>query len=431
MGKDSTIGIFWNKNVKFKFIDWEKFFEYNLGKLNPGEIKKTEPITIAINTFSQVNHFREFALKKTVNRTDIIESLELSINNGNPFVGVTFPISVIEHKKQKINRNILISSKNNSFKNRKSNFKDNKLSFVVEYERKNNIDIIEMDVQSDIIEFNRDKIIFPVQNNEIIFDNLKKDSYKTYKVDNGIISFETAPDYAPILFSLKFNNNEWLDTSFPDFTSKSWWNPWAGGIYTLPHKLRLKTILKEESMGEFIKVEDIFRNNWEGIKITTHIKENEKYKDLTFYQYFLTLPGVPIMVNTIEIHQKSKIFVNDLNFETMSFIKPENNIQDCSYKFKNFENQYSTIFAGTSMYDIDVKSPIFFSGKNTKEFLLVKTDNKKVEANADVNRQVMSLYLKEKSDKQRFLSTRYYIFSENNIFSTMKNYKFLNIFMKL
>jgi hypothetical protein len=70
-----------------------------------------------------------------------------------------------------------------------------------------------------------------------------------------MIEFAAAPDYAPIVFSLKYQGVEWLASSFPEPCACSWWNPWLGGLgYALEDEMSTLSLLEEKSSVNFAEL---------------------------------------------------------------------------------------------------------------------------------------------------------------------------------
>ena len=419
-GRESTIGISWTKENPIRFGDWEKFFEYKIENLKPGEIIATKPVIYAMNTFKDWDQFRKFAIRKFESKQNLVESLELKINEDNPFVKEEFPVSVIEHKKKNMNGKVTVSSQNKIFNPIKGNYteKDNdkEINGIATIKKPCELDIVKMDVKYDVMEFYRKKIIFPVQKTNVKKNVKKIKGLQVFEVKNSIISIKAASSFAPVLYSLKYKDKEWLTSSFPKACSKSWWSPWAGGLCTIPGDLRMKTILEEKNSVEFVEKHDNLGNVWSGIKINTSIRENEKFKGLKLSQYFLLLPGVPVMFHTLEIFQNTGRFFRDVEFETPCFTSPDDKLEDCYFKMINKEGQWAKVNAGNKVYGGEAKSPLIFSGQNRTESLLISLTSKDTSAYFLTDKEIITAWLGDRitcKNKERiFTPSRFFIFSD-------------------
>ena len=422
-GKRSSVGICWSDDVKIKFGNWEKFFEYDLCNLKAGEKMIFKPVTIAIDTFRDWHKFREFAMKKHQNRENMKESLEFSVNEGNPFVKESFPVSVIEHRKKNKNGKIFLKFEKDKKPELLGSFTDKnkikKVEKVFKYDRDNQMDILRMEAKFEEVETSRQKVIFSLGKENVSSEKLKLEEMNVMRIDNGIISMETSASFAPSLYSLKYKGNEWLDSSFPKPCSKGWWKPWIGGICTLPSQLRVKTILEENNSAKFVNKTDSFGNEWEGFCISTEIVKNEKYKGLKLDQYFLLLPGVPVMFHTLEILQNTGKFMRDVNFETACFIKPDKDLQNCHFIAKNKEGQEFKVNAGKKLYDVEANSPFSFAGDNREELLQIYLASEETTSWLLADTQILTAWIGDKinceNNKRIYLGSRFFIFAKQKL----------------
>ena len=435
-GKRSSVGICWLDDVQIKFGDWEKFFEYDLGNLKAGEKLIFSPVTIALSTFRDWQQFREFAKKKHQERVNMKESLEFSVNKGNPFVKESFPVSVIEHRKKNKNGKIFLEFGKDKKSELLGSFSEKnevkKVGKEFKCDREKKINILMMKAKFEEIETSRQKVIFPIGKEKISSEELKLKGMNVMRIDNGIISMETSLSFAPSLYSLKYKGKEWLDSSFPKPCSKGWWKPWIGGICTLPSQLRVKTILEENNSAKFVKKADNLGNEWEGFCISTKIMKNEKFKGLKLEQYFLLLPGVPAMFHTLEIWQNTGKFFRDVDFETACFIKPDDDLQNCHFLAKNKEGQEFKVNAGKKLYESEASSPFCFAGDNREELLQIYLASEETTSWLLTDTQVLNAWIGDKinceNNKRIYIGSRFFIFAEQKLDDEMlkdlKNVRF-------
>jgi ribosomal protein S18 acetylase RimI-like enzyme len=417
--KHSSVGICWADDVKIKFGDWEKFFEYDLSELEVGERKVFKPITIAMNVFVDPHKFREFALKQHLKRTQKAKDLEFKVNDGNPFIYKNLNLAVIEKKKKTKEGKIVIDLQNEKIFLGEFSKDNTKLEKEFSFIRKEEIEILTMHSQLDDVKRSCRKAIFPIRQNQIIKEEINIDGLQVLKISNGIISMQTSPDFAPSLHSLKYKGKEWLDSSFPKPCSKGWWKPWFGGIRTIPERLRMKTILEEEFTTEFVKKTDDFGNDWEGFCISISIEKNEKYKGLKLKQYFLLLSGVPVMMHAVEVIQNTgRFFVNE-PIETGNFFKPDQDLQNCSFISKNRDGKIIEAKAGRKTYDFEGKSPLIIKGENNEELLQIYLPSEKTWSWLCEDIQLLNAWIGDNiscEDKTTmFINPRFYIFGKEKL----------------
>jgi hypothetical protein len=116
-----------------------------------------------------------------------------------------------------------------------------------------------------------------------------------YALDNGVLSLEAAPGFGNVAYSLKYRGNEWLDTSFPTPGPRSWVNPWHGGMGLSFGNMSGLSISEEKHRAEFATVTDTLGNAWNGVRLITPIEKHEANRGMTIEQYFLMLPGAPVL----------------------------------------------------------------------------------------------------------------------------------------
>jgi len=276
-----------------------------------------------------------------------------------------------------------------------------------------------MHSQMDSVRRSCRKAIFPIGKNTITKKEIVLDGLNTLSMDNGVISMKTSEEFAPILFSLKYRGKEWLDTAFPKPCSKGWWKPWVGGISTIPEHLRIKTILEEKRTAVLVEKEDNFGNKWEGFCVTISIDKNDKFKGLELKQYFLVQPGLPIMFHTVELIQGTGRFFADEPIETGSFIRPDKDLQKCSFISKNSNGKFIEAFAGDKNYDYVGKSPLIFKGKNRTELLQVYLPDEKTWTLQCLDNQLLNCWIGDdvtcEDQNAKYISSRFYIFAEDKL----------------
>ncbi|WYP27617.1 GNAT family N-acetyltransferase [Alkalihalobacillus sp. FSL W8-0930] len=132
-----------------------------------------------------------------------------------------------------------------------------------------------------------------------------------WTVTNGKLAFKVAPDYFPTMYSLQTQTKEWLDHSFPEPGPKSWWNPWGGGIHSIPNNVNLYTILKQKISSSFVKLTDQWGHQWEGIKLTVEFTDHDRWKGLKLEQYYVTLPESPVIATFYDINYPNQLLHAD------------------------------------------------------------------------------------------------------------------------
>lgn len=154
------------------------------------------------------------------------------------------------------------------------------------------------------------RVMFRQGKEPIRVERFEADGYENYCVDNGVIALKAAPAFYPSVYSLRYNGREWFDHTYPTLRPKHWWNPWMGGLRTALKQLTPHSQLKEERRAEFVTREDSFGNAWQGIKLTVQLSAHKRYKGLTYAQYAMLLPGIPLVAMWVEFEQRTGTFLS-------------------------------------------------------------------------------------------------------------------------
>lgn len=431
----STFSFCWPKEDKIKFNMWYFSIDKNLGKIPANSSISTEPCFIAIDTFKDWKELRKFAVKHDCNDDlHTISKLEFSINDGNPFVGKSFNAAFKEYRKSYFDGVITLSSKNDLFEPIVKNFSKedfvNNTEMIVSLDNNANIDILSLGVDFESVAFQKKIAIFKTNNDTINSERTFENELEIFSVDNGEIKIKSSPQFANSIFSLVYNGHEWLDTSFPTPTPKSWWNPWTGGIISHPRELTLISLSEEEKEADFIQIKDSLGNMWSGIKISANIRKNDKFKGLEMYQYYLMLPGLPVLCCTTEIVQKTGYYFNSVEYMTEVFMKLDEELKNNRFTMQNQSGEMVTYKAGKA-FDIRTNGSITFEGVN-------RTDKMMVYSNGDVplwgfsnNEAVGSFVINKieaKNNTQFFMPPAFLIFTkeaiDHDLLKNLRNIKF-------
>jgi len=292
-------GITWDESVKLGFEGWYFYLEEELGRIHPSEKQQSRPIQFSLGAIKNVQEFQVFANELTTNHS-LTKELELRPESFNPVMknGKTLVLKRIQNRYfhgkltiQEPERVQEISVQQEDNQDFKIDFLSNSLGFVpIEY----GLESESQKVQGSMLLLNEDQT-------EINMTKVEEDHHISFIIENGDLTFKAAASYFPALYSLSYKGQEWLDTFYPEPKPKAWWNPWAGGMRSYLNGVSLFSYMKEDSESRFVKKVDHAQNEWHGMVMETTLKEHEKWKGLNIKQYFLTLPGVPILAHFTEL----------------------------------------------------------------------------------------------------------------------------------
>ncbi len=435
---DGTIGLTWPKEYQIKYIDWCFAFEHNLKGLKAGESLITKPIKGFVDLYN-LEEFRKFiANSNKIEENQVIKTSELILNEGNPFIYDSFKAEIIDYKEKPLNVSVDLISKKDSFekKNIKVNLEDKMFNASIEIplKNKNTVEEVECKIRYTSQFLNYKKILFPVKEQKVIFGKTNENGKTVYFVDNGIIKFKSCPEFAPTIYSMEYNKKEWLDTPFPQTTSKSWWTPWVGGINGGFGDLSEKDILEEEITCDFVSVNDNFKNNWQGLKITVNINKNEKLKGISFEQYYLTLPDSAVIVNFVNIINNSGKFL-DSHYYKLPFFKTPDEIKNTYWEYFNNNNDLCRFYLGYEGTDIRVDYDKIHSlnSENFEDKILFFHSKRHYQlqicGNPDTIVKYMEEWVKIPNNEKHIIGNEFMIFTDKRIeykeLLDLKNIKFV------
>ncbi len=367
---DGTIGICWHKDVKAKLRSWYMSLDYELGKLKGKEKKITKSVFIALDTFKHWKNFRNFALEKvSYDSLELTKDLGMVLNGGNPFVKDNFTVKVKQYEHYGLEGEYFITSKANSFEKvgRIIDEKTSEIEFNISLDRDVHRDVLTLEMDSKSMCLEEEKMVFKV--NDVPFESkiVEEEGHKVFSVNNGVMEIKACPTFSHVLYSLTYNNHQWLESSFPTPRPKSWFNPWFGGIGTVPEELSNRSVLDGNIQGNFVTMEDNFKNKWQGIKVELLIEKQEKFKGLQINQYYLMLPGLPILCYTSEIVQNTGKFLDYETFETFSFFNLDEEVKNNWIKVKNSKGSFNKYKVGGEGLDILTKSSLLYGTNSLKD----------------------------------------------------------------
>lgn len=314
--KEMTVGVCWPAEMKLTSVAWESYvnFEIEPGELAPGAVFEAAPLIYALGMFPKWAAFRDFALNTyTCRPNPPKKNLEIIPNGGNPFVWSTAGGISLEVRNNRISDNqgtIGLKSTGGHFAPQFLTNPEKPIIFQTGGITKSADGLDIVDVALNMADFEKTHsrvLMFP--KGEIV----KAETGGMFTVNNGIISFAADQNYAEALHSLIYHGaageNQWLFSKHPTPAPHGFESPFVGGMTTFPSwQFDAGVALKEARTVEFAECLDSAGNKWEGIKTTISIEKFEDLKGLTIENYFLTLPGLPVLCQFANIKNNTGLF---------------------------------------------------------------------------------------------------------------------------
>ena len=332
-------GICWSDMHRMNLGNWFLELETPLGQLEAGERKRSGEMMLSLGGFDDWRSFRDFALKRAElpQPLQAIRDVALTVNDGNPFVlpgedGVSVTLHDV---KQSLWEGEVAASydSDKSVANEIAGGEPSasKVALTLEEEiaevrftlplPHRSCDTVRVDARLSSLDESYRTALFPISSGSVECWEMEEADKKKHEVNNGLIRISASAEYYPGLRSLTVGGREWLASGFPVYGSKSWWNPWIGGMYDQLNSMGPLSVLKEERSVSFMSQSDAMGNNWSGIRVRLSVRKHEKYKGLTCDMYYLMLPGAPVLAYWTEIRQETGTYLYHESSSTEMFLR--------------------------------------------------------------------------------------------------------------
>ncbi|WP_047982667.1 GNAT family N-acetyltransferase [Ornithinibacillus contaminans] len=394
-GIHEPIGMCWHPDTKIHFGNWYTYVEHDLGEIPGKSTIQTDPVYFSIGAFHDVETLRSYANQSFgTPKVQPVNHVSVSLENNNPFVqDETATVMVKDFKSNYLNGELELTITNaktaaiTGHVNREE--QQTEWTTALSLENAPAVSVVTAKAALDASVHERQTIAIKQQNTDIKAEVLEEQGFDTWTIDNGIIQLKASPEFFPTLHSLTYQGHEWLDTSFPSLHPKLWWNPWSGGLWSGLGAIRPNSLMKEKSTAAFANVTDNKGNEWKGIKLTTLVKENKDYKGLTYHQYFLVLPGAPVLCHVSEINQKTGTFFQQKEWRNEAYFKPAQNIEDNWARVQDKQGDWTKIVAGKGENESIVDRNLLIGCADRKEQMQIITDSTNLPYTY-INKQVLT-----------------------------------------
>lgn len=398
-------GICWSSKHTLSFGSWFFALKSEVGKLQAHEEVRLEPTFASLDAFPDALAFRRFALQsygKQAPESPVssfeapaelreVSSIELAVNGHNPVVSKETKVELKLHKLSSFEGEVSLKAR---YEERdpvvvrmEAEAAQNLVSLDWQSAHKHPMDILEAEVETTTqIRKLHSLVLYPGTKPVECF--VEKDTFSADKeqeifvVQNGRIQFKAAPGFYPSIFSMhsleEGPGEECLNTSYPKAKPKAWWNPWGGGIFSKPRSLSLISLLKEERAASFAQLEDQYGNVWQGIKVRVTVQQNEELKGLAWNQYYVTMPGLPLLVYVTEIEQKTQTYWHRKGWSFNSSLMKESKHPFVRYQDEDAADAKSYKL-GASELEIAPAASLSFQRRGSSNQLQIVTSSAKKE----------------------------------------------------
>lgn len=331
-GNDNSTSVYWDEDIDVRNVDESIGFTDNLGSIKSKETVRTKSSYYAINKFRSWRNLRDFVMEDGKSE-ELYESygIEAEVNGGNPFINNNLKVNIKNNLGESLEGRFSVKSSHNNLNEEqvciKSEDKVTNQEFTIAIDGTKSVDKVEVDYTKGITLYKDCQYLFIKGENEIENKTERIDGCEVHVVNNGIMTIKASADFSNNLYSLQYNNSEYLETSFPTPGPRAWFNPWFGGMGSYIDGLDKKNLKRETIKAEVVTKRDNFNNLWKGIKTSLIIEEDMKLKGITLNQYYLMLPNVPVLVHLVEVEQNTGIFMSNISLYNQNFFKLNKNRQ--------------------------------------------------------------------------------------------------------
>jgi len=361
-GSSFKTGICWPRSMKPVFNENNLCLEFNLSELYQSGNYTTQPIIFSVNCFANAHQFREFALGQPLDYANPVKSLELEINNGNPFLENDLTFSLTEHKNYDLCGKFIFETEYDNFHLQTEitqNDKKRKIEYLIILNPKTILNILHCKAEFKSYQIERAKIFFNKSLGQVTITESVENDYSSMTVNNGFLSIKSSAEFASSIFSLSYKGKEWLDTNYPQKGTKAWWNPWFGGLFFISDQMEFGDLLNEKTILKAVEKKDNHGNLWQGLEISMKINHFTSLKGLSIKQYYLMLPHVPVLLHFISLEQNTGKSGN-FNFNEWFCLKTDKENSESGFIVRNRSGALTKLKIGTEYYNYsnDQKSPI-------------------------------------------------------------------------
>ncbi len=398
--KKERYGFAWEQGLQMKVQDWRLGFDIEDIALKKNESYRT-PNFYASLVHKTVKDFRDF--RGYIEERDEMSYQEIIVNSGNPFTKGNSDIYLKNHKKAPLVGHLSIDETHVKI--------DETINTTPGLKT---INVLQKDKDTMY-----KRMLFLSQGS--ISKTVVEDSHI---IENGLLTFKASKEYADSIYSLIFNNNEYLDSNYPTPKERSWWGDFVGGITQRINGIQDISALKEKREINFTSLKDNFGNEWEGIKVSLLIEKDPNLKGIQIDTYTVTLPNTPVVCSFANITNKSGKFMASKQFHKFNVLRISEDKGSVQFKKSNITYKCNDIGL-----EIDMKHFVHLT--SSEEYhLSVYNPKCMLEMDTQKNHNILFSHTKETliDNESKQLGKDFFIFSKETMkeeyIKDLKNIKF-------
>ncbi len=414
----SPFGVAWDKQSKIKMDSWKMHIE-STTILNPNESFDFPPICMNLGAYRKWQDW-ESAAEGIIgeSKRTVIKEMMVEFNDGNPILEKSKPATarIRTFRNQPLIGNTTFTINEEGIHSVQINTNESE-----EYQVTNQNTIpfglnkINTSISLPTKKMEMEELFFVPSEEKITKDIFEEEGLTVYRVSNGVITFKASPTYYPGVYSIEANEKQWLEHSFPKPIAKSWWNPWCGGIKNGPPDLNMFSLLKEQTVCTFTTVKDKHNNVWSGLKLETSINQHLKWKGLKYVQYYVTMPGLPLLITFVEIINHAGYRMAEEKWHTNLFMTC-NDKEKCILHIKDDKVKNKQYFVADEEQEVLVKDNFYLALDESKLYYIASESAMDTEFYSNKEAiQLISFDRTKRIENRLYTEPNYLLFAKEEI----------------
>jgi hypothetical protein len=304
--------------------------ETDTGELIPKQEIETGPVVYMCGVFKDYQSFRDFVLGVSDEDARLPRNhLEVVANSLNPVLSTDRLSLVLRNNRQNIREGeVAVSSPDGLFagesqENPPETLREENAFLVSPAPDGSGIGLVDFTLELSGFEKKIRRALLITDDTKIVSD----EQGGVLTVTNGKIRFMLSPGFSDAVYSLAYEEREWLFSRYPSIEPYSWWNPFIGGLKGWLENMGDSLVLREEITASFTSETDNFGNVWTGIRADVAVEKFNNYKGMRYSNYYLTLPGVPVLCHFMKLENKTGRYL-DAEMNSLLFASGEEGMSD-------------------------------------------------------------------------------------------------------
>lgn len=324
----SNTAIIWEEGWQAGFDHWWFAFDLDLAKLKSMKDMQSPALRFYLDCFASAYQLRDYVLGEFRDKIPKEYSADIVVNKHNPFYDKELELEVVHHQQMGIEGTLQITDPEFSAKAEAGK------SYRIELEQEP-IALLDAQIAYPAFTIKHPRVLLRKSGTISYFED-----EEFLGMDNGRISFKAKKNSAlPTIAGLSYNGMEWLDPIPQGFVPRSSFNPYPGGILCVPPSVKAVNFMQDKHILQRAELIDQHANIWSGLSWDTEVGHFEPLKGLRYKHYYLSCPGLPILIVAVEI-LKDIARANYLSFGVQTHYHPQNVMPKAEFSYPDSNDKW-------------------------------------------------------------------------------------------